>query len=125
MSKAQGKKALIQSRPKNAQTLQRARRQRFTDDMAKLDTPEKDVLYEFVLDGFQIMPPHQNDVLLKYGHAAYKDDPIVAIVAKTGFMRGTFHGHYEVNGEVKSFLEEWANTYQATDVANVTQSNQR
>jgi hypothetical protein len=111
VSKAQGKKATVQRRPKSGQTLQEARRQRFIENMAKLETPERDVLFEFVLDGCQMMPPKQNDLLLKYGHSTYKGDPIAAIETKAGFMRGTFHGHYEVNSDFKSFLEEWADTY--------------
>jgi len=99
------------------ETLAKAKRRRFTENAAKLEIPEKDVLYEFVLDGFQMRLSRANEVLSTYGHSSYGGEPLASIEGKTSFIKRTFIGHYEVNAEWKLFLEDWAGGYTASSLA--------
>jgi hypothetical protein len=77
-----------------------SKRKNFVEKMDSLTTAEKDALHYFISTGTPIVPPYQG----------YSDGIFVSIAHKTGFIKQGFHG-YEVNGEVKNLLEEWASEY--------------
>lgn len=80
-----------------------------TDTVAQLNEAEKDILYETVLTA-QMTLSKALALANKQG-LVYHGDILAPLECKTGFIRATFHGHYEVNPEFKSLLEKWATTY--------------
>jgi|GEM_PF-3665352 len=83
--------------------------------MGKLDAECKEVLYQLVVNG-QLLPHQAVAIVEKYPHRhpsfVASSAVLSHIEAETGFIRGTFHGHYEMNPEIKGLLELWAQTYQ-------------
>jgi hypothetical protein len=92
------------------------RKRIFQQNMEKLNPECREVLYQLVVSG-QLLPQQAAAIVEKYPHRhptfVVSSAVLSHIEAETGFIKGTFHGHYEMNPEIKGLLELWAQTYQS------------